>query len=279
MPPSPLFASVCPRYNYLPDPAFVAALYVMFVAEIIVPAFFFAASDHARAAAAATTVALQLGIAATGNYGTFNLLTSLLCLPLLTSGGGATATASGVPPLTATATATATAGVDTADLAAWAGWSGWLGWFGSYGSWGVGAVLLPGVQRGALIAIGFLGLVSFPTNSYNTNSTWNDLPDEGPHPSSRPSAFARVGLSPATMRRQRRGSSGGGGGGRMQLTAWDSWAFVCNGIPAVGGRVYALSLLVADFHDIVLEWSVTFQVSEGKGRACLLLHHSHPITH
>jgi hypothetical protein len=230
----------------------------MFVAEIIVPAFFFAASDHARAAAAATTVALQLGIAATGNYGTFNLLTSLLCLPLLTSGGGATATASGVPPLTATATA----GVNTADIAAWSGWSGWSEWLGWFGSWGgVGVVLLPGVQRGALVAIGFLGLVSFPTNSYNTNSTWNDLPEEGPHPSSKPSAFARVGLSPATMRRQRRGSSGVGGG-RMQITAWDSWAFVCNGIPAVGGRVYALSLLVADFHDIVLEWSVMFQVSE-----------------
>jgi len=51
------------------------------VAELLVPFLYFV--PGARVGAAAVTVALQLGIAASGAYGWFNLLTAVLCVPLL----------------------------------------------------------------------------------------------------------------------------------------------------------------------------------------------------
>ncbi len=58
---------------------------VMFVIEVAVPFLIFAPPRFARvrAAAAALMIALQIGIAATGNYGFFNLLTIVLYLALL----------------------------------------------------------------------------------------------------------------------------------------------------------------------------------------------------
>jgi hypothetical protein len=53
----------------------------MFVIELLVP-FAILGPRRLRHAAAAAMVALQIGIAATGNYGFFNLLTIALCLTL-----------------------------------------------------------------------------------------------------------------------------------------------------------------------------------------------------
>jgi len=57
----------------------------MFVVEVAVPWLIFAPPRfvRVRAVAAAIMIALQLGIAATGNYGFFNLLTTVLYLALL----------------------------------------------------------------------------------------------------------------------------------------------------------------------------------------------------
>ncbi len=56
---------------------------VMFVIELAAPFLFFAPWHHARHAAALATIGLMLLIALTGNYTFFNLLTIVLCLPLL----------------------------------------------------------------------------------------------------------------------------------------------------------------------------------------------------
>jgi len=58
---------------------------VMFAIELVLP-FFVWAPRRLRVIAAAGFVALQLGIMATGNYNFFNLLTCLLCVPLLDDG-------------------------------------------------------------------------------------------------------------------------------------------------------------------------------------------------
>lgn len=58
---------------------------VMFVIELGLP-FLIVLGRHARLIAFAGLVALQLGIAATGNYGFFNLLTIVLCIALLDDG-------------------------------------------------------------------------------------------------------------------------------------------------------------------------------------------------
>jgi hypothetical protein len=55
---------------------------VMFAIELGLP-FLIALGRRARLIAATGFVALQLGISATGNYGFFNLLTIVLCIPLL----------------------------------------------------------------------------------------------------------------------------------------------------------------------------------------------------
>jgi hypothetical protein len=59
-----------------------ASVVVMFVIELLVP-FAILGPRRLRHAAAGAMIALQLGIAATGNYGFFNLLTVALCLSLL----------------------------------------------------------------------------------------------------------------------------------------------------------------------------------------------------
>jgi predicted DCC family thiol-disulfide oxidoreductase YuxK len=58
---------------------------VMFAIELVLP-FFVWAPRRLRVIAAGGFVALQLGIMATGNYNFFNLLTCLLCVPLLDDG-------------------------------------------------------------------------------------------------------------------------------------------------------------------------------------------------
>lgn len=65
-------------------PAFLHrfSLVVMFIAEIIVPFFYFGSWS---AWAALTTVALMLGIVVSGNFGFFNYLTMVLCIPLFDS--------------------------------------------------------------------------------------------------------------------------------------------------------------------------------------------------
>ena len=59
-----------------------ASIRIMFFIELAVPFAFFG-PRRARLFAFVAEVALQLMIAATGNYGFFNLLTIVLCLPLL----------------------------------------------------------------------------------------------------------------------------------------------------------------------------------------------------
>jgi len=56
---------------------------IMFFIELVVPWLYFAPWRRIRHAAAWAIIALMLGIAFTGNYTFFNLLTIVLCLPLL----------------------------------------------------------------------------------------------------------------------------------------------------------------------------------------------------
>ena len=68
--------------HHLPGPVHTAETLAMFGVELILPFAVFG-PRRLRLAAAAGFALLQLGIAATGNYGFFNLLTLVLCLPLL----------------------------------------------------------------------------------------------------------------------------------------------------------------------------------------------------
>ena len=62
-----------------------AATLGMFLMELVAPLLLLAPARLRRLRIAAVTaiILLQLGIAATGNYGFFNLLTIVLCIPVL----------------------------------------------------------------------------------------------------------------------------------------------------------------------------------------------------
>jgi hypothetical protein len=64
-----------------------ASVVGVFFIELVVPIFFLFPQRRVRIVAAALTIALQLSIAATGNYTFFNLLTIVLCLPLFWEDG------------------------------------------------------------------------------------------------------------------------------------------------------------------------------------------------
>lgn len=68
--------------HHLPDGFQRVSCAIMFAIELFLPWFVFGPRG-ARRAAALAFVGFQLAIAITGNYGFFNLLTMLLCLPLL----------------------------------------------------------------------------------------------------------------------------------------------------------------------------------------------------
>lgn len=68
--------------HHLPDLIQRASVAVMFVIELVVP-FLILGPRRARIAGALALIALQLLIAGTGNYGFFNLLTVVLCVPWL----------------------------------------------------------------------------------------------------------------------------------------------------------------------------------------------------
>ena len=68
-------------YHRLPDSFFVAALYGTYAVEILFPCGIFLQPELAQAVGV-LVIALQIGIHLSGNYGIFNLLTALLCLPL-----------------------------------------------------------------------------------------------------------------------------------------------------------------------------------------------------
>ena len=78
----PLPSSVSWYANELPLAVQRACCAVMFAIELVLP-FLIVLGRRARLVAFAGFVALQLGIGATGNYGFFNLLTIVLCIPLL----------------------------------------------------------------------------------------------------------------------------------------------------------------------------------------------------
>jgi lipase maturation factor 1 len=71
--------------HQLPSALHRAATLGMFAGELVAPWFLFAPARlrNLRLAACAALVLLQLGIAATGNYGFFNLLAIVLCVPVL----------------------------------------------------------------------------------------------------------------------------------------------------------------------------------------------------
>jgi hypothetical protein len=71
--------------HQLPAPVHFWSAAVMFVVEVAIPWLIFAPPRfvRVRAVAVALMIALQAGIAATGNYGFFNLLTIVLYLALL----------------------------------------------------------------------------------------------------------------------------------------------------------------------------------------------------
>ena len=68
--------------HHLPASVHTAETLLLFGVELVLPFAVFGPRRF-RLAAAAGFALLQLGIAATGNYGFFNLLTLVLCLPLL----------------------------------------------------------------------------------------------------------------------------------------------------------------------------------------------------
>ena len=71
--------------HHLPAWLHTASTVMMFVIELVVPFLILAPSRlrRTRAAACALLCLFQVGIAATGNYGFFNLLTVVLCIALL----------------------------------------------------------------------------------------------------------------------------------------------------------------------------------------------------
>lgn len=71
--------------HQLPDAVDHVLVGGMFVVELVLPWFIFG-GRCLRAIAAAGTTLLMAGVAATGNYGTFNVLTAVLCIPLLDDG-------------------------------------------------------------------------------------------------------------------------------------------------------------------------------------------------
>lgn len=68
--------------HHLPDWFHAAAVAITYIIEILVPFLIFR-PGNLRRVAGITLIALQVLIAATGNYGFFNLLTIVLCIPLL----------------------------------------------------------------------------------------------------------------------------------------------------------------------------------------------------
>jgi len=78
----PLPTSLSYYVNLLPDGFQTASAVVMFAIELVVPFLIFG-PRRARLFAAASIAFLQIAIAATGNYGFFNLLSLALCLLLL----------------------------------------------------------------------------------------------------------------------------------------------------------------------------------------------------
>lgn len=70
----------------LPPALLQAGVVGVFFVELVVP-FAFWGGARSRRWAAGLTALLQVGIAATGNYGFFNLLTAVLCLPLIDDSG------------------------------------------------------------------------------------------------------------------------------------------------------------------------------------------------
>ncbi|HEX5051235.1 MAG TPA: lipase maturation factor family protein [Planctomycetota bacterium] len=71
--------------HWLPPWCHALAVWTMFAIELGVPLLLLVPRVHRRCrqVAAAATVLLMAGIFATGNYGFFNLLTAVLCVPLL----------------------------------------------------------------------------------------------------------------------------------------------------------------------------------------------------
>ncbi len=66
----------------LPGAVHAISTFAMFAVELVVP-FFYVGPRRARRYAAVATAGLQVAVAATGNYGFFNLLTAALCVTLL----------------------------------------------------------------------------------------------------------------------------------------------------------------------------------------------------
>jgi hypothetical protein len=79
--PSPTPSALFFHQN-LPPWGFPHFLYGMFVTEIIIPFFFFLGQPYCGIAGIAT-IGLMGGIQLGGNFGHFNILTSVLCIPLL----------------------------------------------------------------------------------------------------------------------------------------------------------------------------------------------------
>ena len=71
-----------PQRTRLRERAFDIALACVYVVEVLLPAAYFADSAWLRVPAAAATIALQVGIQLSGNYGVFNLATAALAVPL-----------------------------------------------------------------------------------------------------------------------------------------------------------------------------------------------------
>jgi hypothetical protein len=82
--PLPAWTSVW--LDRLPVAVHQVACAVMFVLELGVPLLAFVPLRRARFVAAFGMIALQLGLAVAGNYSYFNLLVSVLCMPLLDDG-------------------------------------------------------------------------------------------------------------------------------------------------------------------------------------------------
>ena len=87
----------------LPASLAVLALAAMYVIEVLAPFLLFCVG-WPRAVAAGLVLLLQVGIQLGGNFGHFNVLTIVLCVPLLACGGDGSAVGESVAKAMATPT-------------------------------------------------------------------------------------------------------------------------------------------------------------------------------
>lgn len=152
--PTPLSRWMQTSSRIMTDGLWIAMHYAMWVLEVPLPALFLSGSLAVRSVASVLTIMLQLGIQLTGNYGTFNVLTAALAIPLLAPDCREAYALSGAASAAAATAATTTAGSAPSPIS---------------------VAYLAGPQLLCALLLNVVGLIHFPHNSYTTN-VWPYFP-------------------------------------------------------------------------------------------------------